>query len=80
MRALLGGVDVETQLPPFLRVEEAADILRISRSSAYMLAKELLSTGGRTGLPAVRLGRTLRVPRGAIERFLATGTAVTTSR
>lgn len=48
-----------------LTVEEAAHLLRISRSAAYALAK-------RGELPGVlRLGRTLRVSRLAIERALA---------
>lgn len=64
---------LEEELPLFLRVEEAARILRISRSAAYEQANAFLATGGRTGLPAIRLGRSLRVPRTAIERFFAVG-------
>jgi excisionase family DNA binding protein len=60
-------------LPPFLRVEEVAKILRISRSAAYELANAWLATDGEAGLPAVRLGRSLRVPRAAVERLLAVG-------
>jgi excisionase family DNA binding protein len=59
--------------PRFLRVEEAAAILRISRSAAYEQANIWLATGGRCGLPAVRLGRSIRVPRAAIERLLRVG-------
>ncbi|MGH9245792.1 MAG: helix-turn-helix domain-containing protein [Acidimicrobiales bacterium] len=39
-----------------LTVEEAAAVLRISRSTAYKLIEEHRSTGGRSGLPHVRLG------------------------
>jgi hypothetical protein len=60
-------------LPVFLRVEEAARILRISRSSAYELANRWLATGGRVGLPVIRLGRSLRVPGAAIERLQLVG-------
>ncbi len=60
-------------LPAFLRVEEAAQILRISRSAAYEQANAWLASAGRTGLPAVRLGRSLRVPRAVIERLEAIG-------
>jgi excisionase family DNA binding protein len=67
------------QLPPFLRVEEAARILRISRSAAYELANAWLSSGGETGLPVIRLGRTIRVPRAAIERYLEVGAEITRS-
>jgi hypothetical protein len=45
---------------PFLRVEEAAGLLRISRTSAYELARRWIESDGREGLPAVRLGRTIR--------------------
>ena len=37
---------------PFLRVEEAARLLRISRTSAYALANRWLDTDGADGLPA----------------------------
>lgn len=64
---------MEDQFPMFLRVEEAARILQIARSSAYEQVNMWLATGGRAGLPAVRLGRCLRVPRTAIERLLEIG-------
>lgn len=65
------------QQPSFYRIEEAARILRISRSATYELANAWLATGGRVGLPVVRLGRTMRVPRTAIERFLEIGSGPT---
>lgn len=47
-----------------LTVEEAAEILGVSRNSAYALA--------RIGeLPTIRLGRRLVVPKAALERLLA---------
>jgi excisionase family DNA binding protein len=50
-------------LPSFLTVEEAARILRISRSSAY----EAAISGA---LPTVKFGgRSLRVPRAALARL-----------
>jgi excisionase family DNA binding protein len=54
---------------PFLRVEEAAQMLRISRTVAYALARRWLETDGRDGLPAVRIGRSIRIPRVALERM-----------
>ena len=54
---------------PFLRVEEAAELLRISRTSAYALANRWLAAGGPEGLPAVRIGRSIRIPTAAIERL-----------
>jgi hypothetical protein len=69
----LSGSSIAGRRPQFLRVEEAAGILRISRSAAYEQANVWLATGGRSGLPVVRLGRSLRVPWAAIERLLAVG-------
>jgi hypothetical protein len=65
---------MESSLPAFLRIEEAARILQISRSAAYEQANAWLATGGEAGLPVVRLGRSLRVPRAVIERLAITGT------
>lgn len=73
MRTQRSGDIRSEDLPAFLRVEEVARILRISRSAAYELANEWLATDGEAGLPAVRLGRTLRIPRAAVERLLSIG-------
>lgn len=59
--------------PQTLTVEEAARILRIGRTAAYALAREWRTTGGRSGLPVLELGRTLRVPRAALTRLLSLG-------
>lgn len=48
--------------PPYITVTEAAERLRISRTLAYELAHRYLLTGGKEGLPVIRLGsRILRV-------------------
>jgi len=60
--------------PEYLTVEEAAELLRIGRTSAYALAREWRETRGRSGLPVVELGRQLRVPRAALEELHATVT------
>jgi excisionase family DNA binding protein len=57
---------------PFLRVEEAARVLRIGRTSAYALTRQFLATGGREGLPAVRFGRSVRVPAAALDELART--------
>lgn len=49
--------------PVLLTVEEAAAMLRIGRNTAY----ELIARGE---LPHVRLGRLIRVPRHALERWI----------
>lgn len=50
-----------------LSVEEAAEILGISRAFAYKLVKK-------DELPIVRLGRRVVVPRRALETMLEVGT------
>ena len=59
--------------PAFFRVRDAAVILGISRSAAYELANTWLATDGQTGLPAVRMGRSILIPRTAIDRLAAVG-------
>jgi excisionase family DNA binding protein len=54
-----------------LTIEEAAEVLRISRGAAYALARRWRETGGREGIPCLQLGRTLRVPRDALHEMLA---------
>lgn len=49
--------------PLTLTIPEAAKLLRVSRGTAYEAAK----TGA---LPTVRFGRTIRVPRRALQRLL----------
>ena len=57
-------------LPEILTVEEAAAVLRVSRGTAYQLARQYLTTGGGDGLPVMRLGRRLVVPKGRLVRWL----------
>jgi hypothetical protein len=59
-----------TRPPDFLRVDEAARVLCIGRTTAYALASEFLDTNGASGLPVVRLGKQLRVPRRRLEAML----------
>ncbi len=61
---------VVSAVPDFLTVEEAAAILRIGRTAADALAREYLATDGVRGLPVVRFGRLLRVPRVKLEALI----------
>ena len=47
----------------FLKVPEVAEVLRIARSRAY----ELVASGT---IPAVKIGRSVRVSRKALDRYL----------
>ena len=61
------------EVPEVLTVEEAANVLRISRNTAYALAKLWRDSGGQEGLPVIELGRNLRVPRASLRRLLDCG-------
>jgi len=45
-------------------------VLRVGRTTAYRLARTYLATNGADGIPTVRYGKQLRVPRAALERDL----------
>jgi excisionase family DNA binding protein len=68
---MTNGRDLNGTNPPdFLTVEEAAGVIRIGRTAAYRLAGEYLATAGTGGLPVVRYGKQLRVPRAKLEEAL----------
>ena len=51
-----------------LTVDEVAEILGLSRSTAYLFAT-------RGDFPTIRIGRRLLIPKAALEKMLAVGTA-----
>jgi excisionase family DNA binding protein len=60
-----------TDMPKLMTVPQAARALRIGRSTAYELANAWLDSDGAYGLPVVRIGRSLRVPVAALDRWFA---------
>lgn len=69
-------VDEWCELPLLLTVDEAARVLRIGRSKAYEMTKVYGTSAGTQGLPVLRLGDLLRVPRFALHEFVTTGRIV----
>ncbi len=75
--SVVGELVADAVGPPLVHtVEEAARELRIGRTLAYALARRYEITGGTAGLPVVRLGNCLRVPRRALLEFATTGRVV----
>ena len=56
-------------LPAFLTVQEAATLLRVGRTTAYDQVRQWFATDGRRGIPAVRIGRQVRVPLRGLEEL-----------
>ena len=57
-------------LADFLTIDQAAAALQIGRTAAYDLARLYQASGGTDGLPVLRVGRQLRVPRAVLEEWL----------
>lgn len=57
------------QQKAFLTVEQAAERLGVSRNTAYIATKRYRTTGGKDGLPVIKIGGCLRVPVAVIERM-----------
>lgn len=55
--------------PDFLTIDQAAAVLQIGRTAAYAMAREYQCSEGKDGLPVVRVGRQLRVPRALLEQW-----------
>ena len=59
-----------------LKIKEAAAEMRVCTSHAYELAHEYLNSGGTAGLPVLRFGTCMRVPRWALDVLITTGRVV----
>ncbi len=53
----------------FIRIQEAARRLGISKNSAYRAAHRYLETGGREGMLCIKLGGRYLVPAASLERW-----------
>ena len=70
-------VQLDDGHPLLYTVEEAAGVLRIGRTLAYTLARRYEKSGGRDGLPVVRVGNCLPRSRGALMELACNGRVVT---
>lgn len=66
-----GGCSTESyvdlsEYPAMMRVTDVARVLSISRTIAYEQVAMFERTGGCEGLPVVRIGRVMRVPKAAL--------------
>ena len=55
-----------SDLPPFLRVEQAQELTQLGRTQIYEQTRRWLDSGGKEGIPAVRFGRCVRIPTAAL--------------
>ncbi|HLS49648.1 MAG TPA: helix-turn-helix domain-containing protein [Actinomycetaceae bacterium] len=56
----------QQEAPRFLTVAEVAELIRVSKMTVY----RMVHAGD---IPAVRVGRSFRVPQAAVEELLASG-------
>ena len=60
-------------LPLMLTVEQTCEALGIGRSLGYAQVRRYLATQGREGIPVVRIGTAVRIPRtGLVDLLLLT--------
>jgi hypothetical protein len=62
-------------LPLMLSVEQAREVLGIGRSLAYAEVRRYLATDGRAGIPAIRIGSAIRIPRAGLVDLLLSAPA-----
>ena len=54
--------------PRFMLVSEVADLMRVSKMTVYRLIRS-------GDMPAIRVGKSFRVPESAVEALIASGVA-----
>jgi hypothetical protein len=71
-RTLMGAEVSMTpvSVPDLLTVMEAAGVLRVGRTTAYDQVGKYFDTDGADGMPCIRVGGQLRVPRVLFEEWL----------
>jgi hypothetical protein len=71
-RTLMGAEVSMTpvSVPDLLTVMEAAGVLRVGRTTAYEQVGKYFATDGADGMPCIRVGGQLRVPRVLFEEWL----------
>ncbi len=57
------------ELPPFLRVEQARELVQLGRSQIYQLMRRWSETNGKEGIPVVYFGRCARIPTAELLRL-----------
>jgi excisionase family DNA binding protein len=66
----------ETPHPLLYTVTEAARLLKVSRTTAYQMVRDYFESGGRNGVPAIRVRRLVRLPHWSLMVFIDTGEVV----
>jgi hypothetical protein len=69
----MASTDEFSDLPLLLTVEEVARLFRLGRSTAYERVNLYLDTAGVAGIPAIRIGSSIRAPRWALIQWVTTG-------
>jgi hypothetical protein len=69
----MAPTDEFSDLPLLLTVEEVGRLFRLGRSTAYERVNLYLDSCGLNGIPAIRIGSSIRAPRWALIEWLTTG-------
>lgn len=69
----MASTDEFSDLPLLLTVEEVSRLFRLGRSTAYERVNLYLDSCGLAGIPAIRIGSSIRAPRWALIQWVTTG-------